>query len=463
LTTSRDGKLLATTGTNTSIRIWDTGTGKDLHGERGHTGPIDQVAFAPDGESIFTSGSDGTVRMWDLTGREVRRLDGIGYQTRFSLSSDGGLLAAASTFVGKEIRLWAPATGKEVGRIDDFQGSLGFFDLSADGQRVAASGSSALQDPVLRVWDVATKRELFHIDQPGRSGTSGDQVEFMPDGRHLVSTFGDGTLRFWNPATGEESLRMIFEDRVGSFTIDPSGQLLAVEFEWAPTNRRLKSQQERTCSLVETATGQEVLRIPGRGAFSPDGKLIAISQHRGDVTLCCTATGRQLLTLPGHGWLTSVAFSPDGRQLATAGADCSALVWDLGSFTIAAGALAKDYTENELRQLWTELQADKASTAYQAAAALVASPDQAVTLLKQHLRPAEPVKEPDVFEQQPLPGLGPRGEALRTLRALRILEQIGTEQAREVLESLAHGQAEARSTRAAKAALARLSKRIGVR
>src|SRR5262249_38791385 len=160
--------------------------------------------------------------------------------------------------------------------------------------------------------------------------------------------------------------------------------------------RRLKSQQERIFSLVETATGQEVLRIPGGGAFSPDGKLIAISHLRGDVTVCSTATGRQVLTLPGHGWITSVAFSPDGRKLATAGADCSALVWDLGSFTIDAGTQHRQYTKGELSQLWTQLRADKASTAYQAAAALVAAPDQAVALLKQHLQPAEPAKDSDV-------------------------------------------------------------------
>jgi hypothetical protein len=212
-------------------------------------------------------------------------------------------------------------------------------------------------------------------------------------------------------------------------------------------------------------------------------------------------------TLKGHGGaVTGCVFSPDGRFVLTASSDTTVLVWDLAA---QSEEKPKEWTEKALESLWGDLgNADEAGRADAAIWALVAAPQQALALLKKNVRPtpaaqadwrawvkdlgseqfavrekasralealeerAYPLLKQALTGTPPLEGrrrierlLGKLAyplkspKAIRELRAVEVLEHIGTEQARQVLQALAKGAPGSRLTEEARASLERLAKR----
>jgi hypothetical protein len=244
-------------------------------------------------------------------------------------------------------------------------------------------------------------------------------------------------------------------------------------------------------------------------AFSPDGRTLAASCSDQAVRLWEVASGRQRRRFVGHaGSVFSVAFAPDGKRLATGASDTTALVWDVTGLG-EEGPQAVDLPAQEVEGLWAGLGGD-AARAGRAVWKLAAAPRQAVPLLRGRLRPAAAdearmtrliadldsdriaVREKAAQELEQLGDIAepalrkalagpPSAEVrrragqllerlggpvtapglLRSLRAVEVLEHIGTPGAREVLESLARGAPGGRLTREARASLERLAGRPG--
>jgi hypothetical protein len=311
---------------------------------------------------------------------------------------------------------------------------------------------------------------------------------FTPDSRCLALDLGGDVLHLREIASGK--------DRRQYGKKAPNGQMA-----WA-----------NGMIFVGGAVAPLPYTRPAPGvAFSPDGRVLAHSRTDGSVSLWDVVTGKERGQLKGHrGQVEALAFAPDGRTLTTGSRDTTSLVWDLASISPTPGATV---ARMNAAGRWADLLRDDAAQAYDAILALVGSPTQAVSFLKGQLRPAtapdaekiarmvskldsevftirkkasadlEEIGEPAVpflrkaLEGDPSPEVRkrleellvkmdratPRGEVLRSLRAIEVLETIGTPDARQVLQMLGKGLPEASVTRAAQAALERLERWPGVR
>jgi WD40 repeat protein/serine/threonine protein kinase len=271
---------------------------------KGHTGQVLSVVYSPDGKRLASAGNDRTTKVWDAqTGHELLSLDGLkGSGNSVAFSPDGKHLAT----VGSEVKVWDVQTGQE---LLSLKGGSDGVAYSPDGKRLASAG----YDRTTKVWDAQTGQELLILKGGGYS------VTFSPDGKRLAGV-DDKTVKVWDAQTGQELLSLKGVGRRVAFS--PDGKRLA-----GPSD-------ERTVKVWDAQTGQELLSLKGaRGgvAFSPDGKRLASPARDfvGAVKVWDAQTGQELLAFKHSGGVSSVAFSPDGKRLASAGSwDHTVKVWD---------------------------------------------------------------------------------------------------------------------------------------
>jgi eukaryotic-like serine/threonine-protein kinase len=273
---SPDGQRLASKSGDNTVKIWDSGTGKELLSLKGHADRVTSVGFSPDGRRLASGSMDKTVKIWDsATGKELFSLKGHGgWVMCVAFSPDGRRLASGSG--GNTVKMWDSATGKELFSLKGpYAGAVNSVAFSADGRRLA-SGSD---DHTVKIWDSATGKELLSLKGDGGQVWS---VAFSPDGQRLASGNYDNTVKIWNSATGKELLT-------------------------------LKGHADPVTSV----------------AFSPDGQRLASGSNDETVKIWDSATGKELFSLKAHsGIVESVAFSPDGQRVASGSANDSIDLWE---------------------------------------------------------------------------------------------------------------------------------------
>jgi RNA polymerase sigma factor (sigma-70 family) len=331
---SPDGKRLATCGDDKLVRVWDVESGAEQLRCAGHTARVNGVAFSPDGQQIASCGRDQTARLWDLAGKELRSLRQVGWPERLAFSPDGKSLAVACGW-GGEVRVWDLTGKKDTLRWRGWQPQSEKVAFSPDGKKLAGSGWEA----TVRVWDVASGKEEGAASAPGHTGWVYAVVP-AHDPRVVFSAGSDWKVMAWDVLTGKPLWRAEEHGaRVNCLALSPDGATLAsggrdgkVHLRDARTGRLLGSFQP----------GGSVKSL----AFSPDGRLVATASGNDlydgwvpeipghGATVWDVATRSRLVRLVGHaGGVNAVAFSPDGKLLATAGNDRTVRFWNPGTGT----------------------------------------------------------------------------------------------------------------------------------
>ncbi len=315
-----DGKALISSGTGEVIR-WDPATGKELVAIRGHKGQDRCVAVAPDGKAVVTANETGTLTLWDEAGKELRRIAANPDQWAVAFSPNGKLLASGGADC--RVRVWDPATGKEVRQFAGHDSKATAVACSPDGKRIA-SGSL---DQTVRLWDRATGKELRRL-----VGHEGGvlAVAFAPDGKRVASGGLDKVVRLWDAQTGKEVAKLAgHAGAVSSLAFTPDGKTLAT------------GGGDRTVRLWDLAAGKEVYNWTGQKgeegpvesvAFSPDGKLLASAGHDQRVHLWDVASKKEVHQLASHKRVVlRVAFARDGKSLGSAGGDGKVVLWEVAT------------------------------------------------------------------------------------------------------------------------------------
>ncbi len=458
---------------------------------------VNSVVFSPDGKTLASASDDKTVRLWEAaSGKEIRQFQGHGNTVRSVVFSPDGKTLASASF-DKTVRLWDVASGKEIRQFQGHQGGVSSVAFSPDGNTLA----SASADKTVRLWEAASGKEIRKF-QGHQAGVF--SVVFSPDGKTLASVSDDNTVRLWEAATGKE-IRQLYVQQWHrcicnvSVVLSPDGKTLA--------------SADSTVRLWELASGKEIRQFQGHQGwvtsvvFSPDGKTLASAGRDTTVRLWELASGKEIKKLEGYqGVVHSLVFSPDGRTLASVGANSTVLVWRLSEICCGTDLTTK-LDPKHLQDLWADLANEDAAKAYQAIYTLIVGGKETVTFFQQQLPPvpvsvhaqriarlladlddneyavrekasdelarlgdlalpalqktlaAEPA--PEVLYRveillAKLPTSTPTPERLRMQRAVMVLEQIASPEAKDLLETLAKGAEGAWLTEEAKAARQRM-------
>jgi eukaryotic-like serine/threonine-protein kinase len=313
--------------------------GTTLYTYRGHSHPVNAVAWSPDGSRIasgsgnFETGRrDETLQVWDAaTGTRLLAYQGAGQIRAVAWSPDGKHFAAGSGDPSKiqddhTVRVWDASTGSNLCTYNGHAACVISLSWSPDGTRIA-SGSV---DTTVQVWDVATGQILLTYRVKHLLAS----VAWSPDGTRVAS--GGKTVQVWDAATG--NTLYTYQGHKGFLGI------YDIHVAWSPDGTRIASGgADQSVQVWDAATGNTLYVYQsqkGGGivsardnakavAWSPDGRRIAkASGGKKTVQVWDAADGQHVFTYHGHrDDVHAVAWSPDGTRIASGSNDKTVQVW----------------------------------------------------------------------------------------------------------------------------------------
>jgi WD40 repeat protein len=295
LTFSPDGKKLATAGgLDGTVRVWDVASGRELSPRRPPLGPVDAVAFFPDGRLVGIASRLSGVFLWDgAPGGRPCQLKGRWGPDCLSIAFDGKFLTGLT--LSGEVSLWQVDNGR---RWRHFEVALDYRPLALSGDGLV--GAFVDMKGAVHVTDVRTGKPL------GRFGEAAHFAALSSDGKMLATEEGDAGARLWDVPSGKP-LRRLYRPRqaVRCIAFSHDGRLLAGA-----------SLFRSPIHLLDVATGDLLLQLEGRAkghsstAFSLDGRVLASGGKDGVIELWEVATGSSVTRWRGIGDRSAPSPSP---------------------------------------------------------------------------------------------------------------------------------------------------------
>ena len=359
------GKTIAAGGIGGTIRLWDMGSGKQQSVIRTEKGEICSLAFSPDGRTL-ASGHMRAVHLWDLkSGRPIKELESAPYWNLYLRFTCDGKLLASGDGASQDVKVWEVPSGKLKCELHESWGLLNAIAFSPNGMTLATAARNGVQ-----LWDVNTGQKIRTFDT-----AQAETLAFLGEGK-LLTALTSGKLKTWDVTSGRLESTTDLTETVGTTiaTLGPNGDLLAIAdigggihlWDVATGHRRqilFKGDPKYIrrsfapafspdgshvaavgdflsdsldVHLWDVASGEELPqprlpRICGAD-LSPDAATLALGTQNGSVGLWDTSTCRNRRVLNAHTRkVSSVAFSPNGKQLLSASYDGTAPVWDVTS------------------------------------------------------------------------------------------------------------------------------------
>jgi len=356
---SLDGKKLATGSADNTVKLW-TLDGKLLQTFTGHNNSVVSVAFSRDGKTIASASEDKTVKLWDLDGKLLQTFTGhSAFITSMVLSPDNKTIASASQ--DKTVRLWS-VDRKKLQTFRDPNNSFVSAAFSPDGKTIASMSSvmkatfsptvssivfsflfSMIEDNTVQLWSLngqKLKTFKYHnsVVMSGKYNPDNNDkninLTFSPDGKNLVTGSKGKIAKLWSL---DGQLMQTFtghRDSVVSVAFSSDGKNIAT----GSTDKTAKLWS-LDGQLLQTFTGHRdsVVSV----AFSPDAKNIATGSLDSTVKVW-NLDGHELKTFTGansgqelktstsaSSGVMSVAFSPNGKNIASGSSDSTVIVWNL--------------------------------------------------------------------------------------------------------------------------------------